>query len=207
MIKISNLKKLYGDRTVLDIPALEIKSGECIMLTGHNGSGKSTLLKIISGTVTRTEGNISSEGQIYYLPQQSLPFNKSVKRNILFCLDGKRKEKNEFCEKIINAFDLKHLKNKNAKTLSGGECQRLALARVLCRKGDIILLDEPSSAADKNGRRLINELICKYCEETGCTLLMTTHTGEYPNLKNLRVIELCDGKITSDTKAVENHDA
>lgn len=207
MIKIKNLKKLYSDRTVLDIPELEIRKGEHTILTGHNGSGKSTLLRILAGTENKTEGEVQTEGQIYYLPQQSLPFNKSVKGNILYCLDGKRKDKQELCEKMLVAFDLKHLENKNAKTLSGGECQRLALSRVLCKKGDIILLDEPSSAADSKGRGLINSLIGDYCEKTGCTLVMTTHTGEYPDLKNLRIIELCDGKIKTDTKAGDGYDA
>lgn len=207
MIKINNLKKLYGDRTVLDIKSLEIKKGECVILTGHNGSGKSTLLRILADTESKTEGDALTNGQIYYLPQQSLPFNKSVKSNMLYCLDGNRKEKNKYCEKILDAFNLKHLENKNAKTLSGGECQRLALARVLCKKGDIILLDEPSSAADSKGRELINKLICEYCEKTGCTLVMTTHTGEYPKLKNLRIIELCDGKIKADTKEDNGYDA
>ena len=207
MIKINKLKKLYGDRIVLDIPSLEIKKGEHIILIGHNGSGKSTFLRILAGTENKTEGDVHTDGQIYYLPQQSLPFNKSVKGNILYCLDGKRKDKQELCEKMLVAFKLKHLENKNAKTLSGGECQRLALARVLCKKGDIILLDEPSSAADSKGRELINKLICEYCEKTGCTLVMTTHTGEYPSLKNLRIIELCDGKIKADTKEDKGYDA
>ena len=207
MIKINSLKKLYGDRTVLDIPNLEILKGEHVILMGHNGSGKSTLLRILAGTENKTEGEVQTEGQIYYLPQQSLPFNKSVKGNILYCLDGKRKDKQELCEKILVAFDLKHLENKNAKTLSGGECQRLALSRVLCKKGDIILLDEPSSAADSKGRKLINALIGDYCEKTGCTLLMTTHTGEYPKLNKLRIIELCDGKIISDTREESSYDA
>ena len=207
MIKINGLKKLYGDRTVLDIPFLEIKKGECVILTGHNGSGKSTLLRILAGTENKTEGDVFTKGQIYYLPQQSLPFNKSVKSNILYCLEGRKAEKKELCEKILDAFNLKHLENKNAKTLSGGECQRLALARVLCKNGDIILLDEPSSAADSEGRSLINKLICEYCEKAGCTLIMTTHTGDYPSLKKLRIIELCDGKIKADTREDDGYDA
>ena len=207
MIKITGLRKIYGERTVLDIPYLEINKGECVVLTGHNGSGKSTLLKILAHTEDKTEGNVLSDGQIYYLPQQSLPFNKSVKSNLLFCLEGKRKAKHELCESLLTAFGLKHLKNKNAKTLSGGECQRLALARVLCRKADIILLDEPTSAADSESRILMNKLICQYCKQTGCTLIMTTHTGEFPELQNLRIIELSDGKIKTDREAGQTDDA
>ena len=64
MIKISGLRKIYGERTVLDIPYLEINKGECVVLTGHNGSGKSTLLKILAHTEDKTEGNVLSDGQI-----------------------------------------------------------------------------------------------------------------------------------------------
>ncbi|MBE6786447.1 MAG: ABC transporter ATP-binding protein [Ruminococcaceae bacterium] len=206
MIEIKNLRKAYGGRTVLDIEELHIKKGECVVLTGHNGSGKSTLLKILAGTEKKSEGSVITRGQIYYLPQQSLPFNKSVRKNLLFCLEGKRKEKNEKCNELLDAFELRHLENKNAGTLSGGECQRLALARVLCRRADIILLDEPSSAADSKGRALINSLIKKYCERTGCTLVMTTHTGEYPEIKGLRIIGLCDG-ITVSKKEADGNDA
>lgn len=196
MIEVKNLLKKYGDRIVLDIPVMKIEKGDFVVLTGHNGSGKSTLLKILTGTLEATEGEAKSEGQIYYLPQQSLPFNRSVRKNILCCLDGDSKSKKELCESILEAFNLKHLENKNAKTLSGGECQRLALARVLCRKADIILLDEPSSAADTESRRLINEVITKYHALTGCTVIMTTHTGEMPDVEELKIINLCDGKIT-----------
>lgn len=196
MIEINNLIKKYGDRAVLDIDSLTIKKGEFVVLTGHNGSGKSTLLKILAGTLKPTEGEFKAEGQLYYLPQQSLPFNRSVRKNILCCLDGDTKSKKELCESILEAFNLKHLENKNAKTLSGGECQRLALARVLCRKADIILLDEPSSAADTQSRRLINELIAEYHKKTCCTFIMTTHTGEMPDVKELRIINLCDGRIS-----------
>ncbi len=207
MIEIKKLLKKYGERAVLDIESLTIKKGELVVLTGHNGSGKSTLLKILAGTLKPTEGEFKCEGTVYYLPQQSLPFNKSVSKNLLYCLEGDKKSKREKCEKILEAFNLKQLENKNAKTLSGGECQRLALARVLCRKADIILLDEPSSAADKESRALINELIVKYHKQTGCTVVMTTHTGEMPVSDRLRVVELCDGKIRNDTKEGLKDDA
>lgn len=204
MIEIKGLLKKYGDRAVLDIDTLTIKKSELVVLTGHNGSGKSTLLKILAGILKPTEGEINAEGMVYYLPQQSLPFNRSVAKNLLYCLEGDKKSKREQCEKLLDAFNLKHLENKNAKTLSGGECQRLALARVLCRKADIVLLDEPSSAADAESRRLINELIVKYHKQTGCTVIMTTHTGEMPDSDKLKIIEICDGKIR---KAGDKYDA
>ncbi len=205
MIEIKGLTRIYGDRCVLDIDELTVGDGELVILRGHNGSGKSTLLKILAGTEKKTDGEIRITGQVYYLPQQSLPFNKSVRSNILFCLDGDKKSKKELCDKVLEALNLKYLENKNAKGLSGGECQRLALARVLCRRADILLLDEPSSAADTEGRGLINDIICRYRKETGCTVIMTTHTGELPEADKMRIIELCDGKIIKE-EGWENSD-
>lgn len=196
MIEIKNLTKSYGDRTVLDIDSLSIKKGECIVLTGHNGSGKSTLIKILADVLKESSGSVKKEGRVYYLPQSCLPFNKSVRRNITCCLDGGRKDKNTRCDEILTAFCLKHLENKNAKTLSGGECQRLCLARVLSRRADIILLDEPTSAADKKSRQIINSLIADYHKKTGCTVIMTSHTEEIPDFDKVKIINLCDGKIT-----------
>lgn len=195
MIKAENLKKLYGGRTVLDIDYLEIGKGECVVLVGHNGSGKSTLLKILAGVLKATQGTVEVRGDVYYLPQQSLPFNKSVKNNILYCLEGDRKSRSGICEEILTAFDLKHLEAKNAKGLSGGECQRLALARVLSRKTDILLLDEPTSAADSESRKRINSLIADYYKKTGCTLIMTSHTDDLPEGIKIKTVRLCDGKI------------
>ena len=95
----------------------------------------------------------------------------------------------------------------NITSLSGGERNILQLAKVSASKANMLLLDEPTSAADSKGRILINNLIGQYCEKTGCTLIMTTHTGDYPDFKNLRIIELYDGKILNDTKAGNTYDA
>lgn len=196
MIEVKNLTKVYKDRAVLDIESLVVEKGECIVLTGHNGSGKSTFLKILAGTLKESSGEIKKEGKVCYLPQQCIPFNKSVRRNITFCLDGSRKSKNALCDVILKAFGLNHLEHKNAKTLSGGECQRLCLARVLSKKADIVLLDEPTSAADKESRAIINRLISDYRKQTGCTVIMTSHTDEIPDFDKVKIIKLCDGKIT-----------
>ncbi|MBQ7117500.1 MAG: ABC transporter ATP-binding protein, partial [Clostridia bacterium] len=145
MIEIKNLTKKYGDRTVLNISALTVKKGETIVIVGPNGSGKSTLLKILAGVLSESTGEINTHGDIYYLHQQSIPFRKTVRKNLLFSVRGGT-DKEKTAEKIISLLSLSELADKNASGLSGGECQRLALGRVLVNEGDFLLLDEPSSA-------------------------------------------------------------
>lgn len=194
MIEIYNLKKIYGDRTVLQIDDLSVKKGETVVVVGPNGSGKSTLLKILSGTLEKTEGEIHVDGEVYYLPQQSIPFGKSVRKNIIFSAqDSTDVEKR--CEDVLSQLTLSHLADKNAKGLSGGECQRLALGRIIINKCDFLLLDEPSSAADIEGTEIIEKVIRRYKEETGCGILMTTHSPRQARDLADRVVMLHEGRV------------
>ncbi len=197
MIVVSKLKKFYGDRTVLNIDSLAVRKGETVVVVGPNGSGKSTLLKILAGILEKSEGKYSVKGEVFYLPQQSTPFSKTVKKNILFSVkDSSDKEKR--CEDVLEALSLSHHKDKNAKVLSGGECQRLALGRIIVNNADFLLLDEPSSAADIEGTEIIEKALRKYKEETGCGILMTTHSPR--QAKNLadRIIMLNKGEIVEE---------
>ena len=83
MIEIKNLKKRYGERTVLDIPSLSIADGETLALAGANGSGKTTLLKILGGIIKTSEGSFTSSGRILYMPQNSYAFRGDLIRNIV----------------------------------------------------------------------------------------------------------------------------
>lgn len=197
MIKATNLKKSYGSREVLNINSLTVNKGETVVIVGPNGSGKSTLLKIIAGIIEKTEGKIECSGKIYYLPQQSIPFRKTVKDNVMFSVKDSD-EKEERCEMILKELSLTDFANKNATGLSGGECQRLALARVLINAGDFLLLDEPSSAADIEGTEIIEKAITNYKEKYGSGILMTTHSPRQAKALADRVIMLCDGKIAEE---------
>ncbi len=203
MLEATELKKNYGNRTVLDIEELKIKKGETVVVVGPNGSGKSTLLKILAGVITPSEGLYDISGKkVYYLPQHSIPFGKSVRKNIVFSAENKT-DAQQRCDKILHALGLSHLADKNAKGLSGGECQRLAIGRILINKADFLLLDEPSSAADIEGNEMIEKSLASYKKETGCSILMTTHSPRQAlNLAD-RIIILHDGKIIEQGKPEE----
>lgn len=202
MIEIKNLRKTYGDKTVLDIDSLTVKKGEILVVAGPNGSGKSTLLKIIAGVIKASEGTVVSEGEIFYLPQQSVPFAKTVRRNLLFAAKDKLSAK-ERCSTLLNELVLNELADKNALALSGGECQRLALGRVLMNKGDCLLLDEPTSAADIEGGELMEKAIKRYQAQTGCAIIMTTHSPAQALSFGHRIIMLNRGTIAEQGSASE----
>ncbi len=202
MIKLKNIKKTYGERTVLDIENLSFTKGETVAIVGPNGSGKSTLLKIIADIIKSDDGETVRRAKLYYLPQQSIPFRKSVRKNILFSMEN-TVDKEKRCDEILAELCLTNLADKNAKGLSGGECQRLALGRVLINEGDFLVLDEPSSAADIEGTQMIENAIRKYKEKTGCGVIMTTHSPVQALKLADRIIMLCDGKIVEDGKPEE----
>lgn len=197
MIKLHNIKKIYGDRTVLDIENLTFPKGETVAIVGPNGSGKSTLLKIIADTVKTYNGSIERNGKILYLPQQNIPFRKSVRKNILFSME-KSENKDKRCDDILLKLALSHLADKNAKGLSGGEAQRLSLGRILVNDSDFLLLDEPTSATDIEGAELVEKALTEYRERTGCGIIMTTHSPAQALKLADRIIMLCDGKIAED---------
>lgn len=202
MIKLLNIKKTYGERTVVDVESITFNKGETVAIVGPNGSGKSTLLKIIADTIKADAGEIKIDGKLLYLPQQSIPFRKSVRKNILYsmvCSDNKDIR----CDEVLSKLGLSHLADKNAKGLSGGEAQRLALGRVLVNGSDFLLLDEPSSAADIEGTEIIEKAITDYKNKTGCGVIMTTHSPVQALKLAERVIMLCDGKIVEDGRPEE----
>ena len=202
MITLKNIKKTFGKRTVLDIENLTFKKGETVAIVGPNGSGKSTLLKVIADTIKSNSGEIRKNGKLLYLPQQSVPFRKSVRKNILFSMKSSDNKK-KHCNEILKELSLTSLADKNAKGLSGGEAQRLALGRILVNDCDFLLLDEPSSAADIEGTETIEKALARYREKTGCGVIMTTHSPVQALKLSDRIIMLCDGKIVEDGKPEE----
>ena len=190
MISIKNLKKCYGERTVLDIRELKIHDGDTVAFAGANGSGKTTLLRILAGTLKATEGEVDISKEVLYLPQQSYAFRGNLLKNIT--LGGA--DKNE-AERLLEKLELSHLTDKKASSLSGGELQRLALCRLLVRDCRLLLLDEPTSACDAEGAQLVISAIKDYQKKNGCTVLMSTHSPVLAANAADRLIILNSGKI------------
>ncbi len=193
MIELKNLKKTYKERTVLDIDKLTVDDGTILAVAGANGSGKTTLLRILAGQLRVSEGEIISPESLLYMPQQAYAFRGNLTDNIT--LSGADKDT---AKKLLEKLELSHLAEKKATSLSGGELQRLSLCRVLSKKAELLLLDEPTSACDVRGAELVVKAIKEYREENGCTVVMSTHAPALALKAADRMIILGNGKIEAD---------
>ena len=198
MIEITNLKKRYGERTVLDIPELTIADGEAVAFAGPNGSGKTTLLRILAGLLKKSGGEIAAPEKKLCMPQQSYAFKGDLIKNIT--VSG---ADSETAKRLLERVELSHLADKKAASLSGGELQRLSLCRVLSIPCELLLLDEPTSACDAKGAALVIEAIKAYQIITGCTVLMSTHSPVLAAKAADRLIFLNNGRIEADGQPKE----
>lgn len=189
MVEIKNLKKMYGERKVLDIDYLKLEKGESLAVMGANGSGKSTLLKILAGIIRQTEGSFSTEDTTLYAPQHPYAFSGTVLENMLIGAKGQK----EKAADLLERFNLIELKDKKASSLSGGELQRLSICRLFMRSCSLLLLDEPTSACDKESTLMLTDEINKYKAEQGCTLIISTHSMQLASDTAEKIITLNNG--------------
>jgi ABC-type sulfate/molybdate transport systems ATPase subunit len=201
MITIKSVKKYAKERPILNIEQLTVEDGERVVIIGANGSGKTTLLRIMAGVLPPDEGNIEYSGACklpYYMPQHSFGFSMSVQNNLLTAMPKtmSKAEKQTAANDILQAFDLEPLAKKRGSRLSGGETQRMALARLLITPKSLLILDEPASAADIGGIDLIESVLLDFCGKHNTTLIMATHSPKQALNISTKVILLQNGEIT-----------
>lgn len=172
-MRVEAFSKTYDGRKVLDFPGVELETGKIYAVIGANGSGKSTFAKCLAGIVSvdKKKKIFNEKYSVGYMPQKSYAFAMSVEKNIALGGDDKAR-----AEKLMKELQLTHLAKKRANRLSGGETARMALARVLMNQFDVMILDEPTAAMDIEMSSLSEELIRAYCKETGCALILITHS-------------------------------
>ncbi|MGL4875023.1 MAG: ABC transporter ATP-binding protein [Clostridium sp.] len=217
-IKIKNIYKTYGKKNnlvkALNGVDLEIKEGEMVAIIGKSGSGKSTLLNIIgliddmdSGEYILNEENINgiSDKALASLRNKSFGFifqhfglinDISVFKNIKIPLEYAKVSKKEIKERVLESLREVKLEEKvkeKPKNLSGGQCQRVSIARALINKPDVIIADEPTGALDKATGKEIMEIF-KRVNKEGKTIIIVTHDLEVANCCS-RIIEIEDGVI------------
>ncbi len=190
-MKTMAMTKTYNRRIVLDLPELELPEGQITAVIGANGSGKSTFAKILGG-IDRPDAPhpVLPEISAGYLPQKSFPFRMSVEKNILS--NGHDRSR---AAELMTALGLGNLAAQSAKKLSGGETARMALARLLMKQYELLILDEPTAAMDMESTLLSENLISHYCQETGCAVLLITHSIQQARRLARQVLFLQQGKL------------
>ena len=169
-MKIQAFTKTYDGVRVLSFPGVELKPGKIYAVIGANGSGKSTFAKVISEILPADREFRFAPG-VGYLPQKPYAFRMSVRKNIL--LNGGDGER---ANALMDALRLRHLEQKRADRLSGGETARMALARLMMKRYDVMVLDEPTAAMDMETTAAAETLILEYTRQTGCALILVTHS-------------------------------
>jgi tungstate transport system ATP-binding protein len=206
LYQLRDLQHRYGDRTILDLPALDIARGEILALVGPSGSGKSTLLRLLQFLETPTSGSITFDGmtfngnvplevrrRVVTVFQYPALLDRSVFDNVGYGL--RLRGLPHVPETIMNALDRVGLGNyahTRAKTLSGGEAQRVALARSLVLNPAALLLDEPTANLDPYNVGLIEAIIRGHGSTT--MVLVTHNTFQAKRLAD-RVGLLLGGKL------------
>lgn len=196
MYSIKDVRVVYGSQLILSIDELLFESGKKYGIIGENGSGKTTLLKVISQWLVPTHGNVTgfNKVDVGYMPQKPFIFSISVLNNVLIALEG-GSDAEQRAFSALEKVGLNGLAKRRADRLSGGEMQRLSLARMIVKPRQVLLLDEPSSATDIRGTDQIEKILDAYCAETRCTLIMTTHSPAQALRMVDEVIYLEDGQM------------
>ena len=190
-MKISPFSKTYEGRTVLDFPGIELEPGSIYAIIGANGSGKSTFAKILAGILPADKrGRLTGGGSIGYMPQKNYAFRMSTRKNIL--LNGTDEAR---ADALMEALQLTPLASKRGDRLSGGETARMALARLMMKSYDLVLLDEPTAAMDMETTLLSEQRIAAYVRETGCALVLVTHSLQQARRLADRVLYFHKGKL------------
>lgn len=229
IFRITNLSQIYEGKEVLSIPELSINLGEKIALIGSSGAGKSTLLGILSGTIDTYKGDIYIQNLPLKVCVSQNKFHKkvgiirqhfdlvgelSVINNVLAGLLGEwgffkslfslfiPQEKKKALSALTRV-GLNHKLYRKTSTLSGGEQQRVALARILVQNPEVILADEPVASLDPKRAEDILKLLVKLVDEENETLITSLHSVEYAKKYFTRIIALKDGEIFFDLKPKE----
>jgi tungstate transport system ATP-binding protein len=217
-LKLENVKKTYTNVKALDDVNFEAEQGKIVVLIGVNGAGKTTLLRIMAGLESPDEGGIFVEServmerelrQISTLVfQRTAMFNRSVYDNLAYGLKIRGRNDEEIKEDITEALrsvGLKNFEKRRAKKTSGGEQQRIALARAFLLDPKILLLDEPTANLDPNSALIIEKAILKRKEKEH-VIIIATHNLSQAKRVGDKIVHLHSGRIVEHASPDEFFD-
>lgn len=217
MIIFDRVNKQYGDRKVLDNVSLKVQPKEFISLIGPSGAGKSTLIHALIGAEKINSGQIFVDDyHVHFMSEKALQMlrrqlgivfqdyklleRKNVYENIAFALEATGSSKDHVkqkVEEVLEVVGLIDLRGHFPYQLSGGEKQKVAIARALVHDPKLLVADEPTGNLDPNAAEDILDLLLKI-NERGSTVLFASHNKSLVDKLQKRVVRLEDGKIVSD---------
>ena len=175
LLKVENASFSKNNKCLVKGVSLEVKEGEIVTLIGPNGSGKSTTAKIALGIYKDIEGKVKKfTNKIGYVPQK-ISIDWTLPIRVIDFMSLIEEPTDEQINTALNLTSVKHLRNKNLSDLSGGEFQRVLIARAIAKQPDLLVLDEPVQGVDFKGEIALYELIKKISEELNCGILLISH--------------------------------
>ena len=225
MIEVQGLAKSYGERQILNKVSLSVKEGEFLVVLGPSGAGKSTLLRCINGLVEADAGRIVIDGRAIdvrssrqrdkarptamIFQHHNLVKRLSVLKNVLVgrmagyssvlaMLQLFREEDVEIALDCLRRVDLEPKARMRSDRLSGGEQQRVGIARALAQKPAVILADEPVASLDPKTSRIVLGFLKQICKETGIAVICNLHQVDYAVEFGERILGLSGGNIIFD---------
>lgn len=210
LLKVDNLNKSFGPKQVLYDVSFTVGDKEFLSLLGPSGCGKTTILRIISGLETPDSGSVTIGGENITLLQPNkrnigmvfqnyaLFPSMNVEKNVGYGLKMRKVPKDEIAQRVQDALKLVRLEgygNRRISQMSGGEQQRIALARALVIQPDILLLDEPLSALDRKIRTEMQYEVRRIQQEVGITTIFVTHDQEEAMTMSDKIILMNRGNI------------
>lgn len=217
IVKVDNLKKRYGNKTVVKGISFDVKKGEIFGILGPNGAGKTTALEMIEAMRSIDDGSVllnsidvakkpEAVKQIIGVQLQSSAFMDKLNLTELLNLFGSLYGKKVHPVKLLSQVQLVDKRNSFFKTLSGGQKQRFSIATALVNKPKVLFLDEPTTGLDPQARRNLWDLI-KKIRNDGITIILTSHYMEEAQILCDRVAIMDNGKIIaldSPKKLIKN---
>ena len=175
LLKIEDVGLLKNDKWLVKGVSLEVKQGEIVTLIGPNGSGKSTTAKIALGIYKEVEGKVKKfTNKIGYVPQK-ISVDWTLPIRVIDFMSLTDEPTNEQINIALSLTGVEHLRDKSLGNLSGGEFQRVLIARAIAKQPELLVLDEPVQGVDFKGEVVLYELIKKISEELNCGILLISH--------------------------------
>ncbi|PIZ61739.1 ABC transporter ATP-binding protein [Candidatus Saccharibacteria bacterium CG_4_10_14_0_2_um_filter_52_9] len=209
VLRVKNLKKIYGDKVAVDGISFEVKKGEIFGILGPNGAGKTTTLEMIETMREIDGGNITVHGidvakdpnaikKIIGVQPQSPAFQDKTKLTEIIELFGAAYGEKVNAMEFLDDVDLSEKASSFAEQLSGGQRQRLSIAAALVHRPKVFFMDEPTTGLDPQARRNLWKLTRRVCDR-GVTVLLTTHYMEEAEVLCDRVAIMDQGKHSCQT--------